>query len=124
MASAREPVVLAPVKPWNLQHGNDSCQLFRTFGNPASPTSFVLERIAPDAPFTMMVYGSALNCKPDGRQATATLVGSAGPSFDEGEITETTKGKLTAIHWSGIGLLPEEPAEERRLRNERAISPS
>ena len=112
-ASAREPVVLAPVKPWNLHYADNSCQLFRQFGDAAKPTTFVLERLAPDTPFTMMVFGHALSAKPDGRKAAAAFIPDTGQRFDEGEVTETIKGRQTAIHWSRIGLLPKDAAEEK-----------
>jgi hypothetical protein len=117
-ASAREPTVLAPVKPWNLHYADNSCQLFRQFGNATNPTTFVLERMAPDSPFTMMVFGGALSAKPDGRKAAAVFLPESGPSFDEGEVTETTKGRQTAIHWSRVGLV-EEPLEDAAIPDRR-----
>lgn len=117
-ASAREPAVLAPVKPWNLHYADNSCQLFRQFGDAARPTTFVLERLTPDSPFTMMVFGGALSAKPDGRKATAVFLPGSNPTFDDGEVTETTKGRQTAIHWGRVGLV-KEPLDDTVIPDRR-----
>ena len=106
-ASAREPLVLAPIKPWNLHYSDNSCQLFRSFGDPAKPTNLVLESLGPDSGMTMMVFGGALASKPMQGEGKATFLPSTGRSFDGGKISQTTTDKQTAIYWSGVSLLPE-----------------
>lgn len=121
-ASAREPLVLAPVKPWNLHYSDNSCQLFRSFGDPANPTQLVLESLGPDSGMMMMVFGGALTSKPTTDRAKATFVPSTGRSFDNGRVSETTSDKKTAIHWSGVSLLPEIKAGRNGKDDDRAQS--
>ncbi len=111
-ATAREPLVLAPVKPWNLHYSDNSCQLFRSFGDPAKPTHLVLESLAPDSSMTMMVFGGALTSRPTQGEGKASFLPATGRSFDEGKISETTTDKQTAIYWSGVSLLPESEADQ------------
>lgn len=114
-ASAREPLVLAPVKPWNLHYGDNSCQLFRQFGDPAKPTSLAIESLAPDNGLTMLVYGGVLSARQGSGKASASFVSGPSRSFDDGRITETTKGGQTALYWSSISLLPEEPQSSEEV---------
>jgi hypothetical protein len=97
-ASAREPLVLAPLKPWNLHYSDNSCQLFRSFGDPAEPTHLVLESLAPDSNMTMIVFGGALKSKPAQGEGKATFLPGTSRSFDKGKISETTANKQTAIY--------------------------
>jgi hypothetical protein len=118
---AREPAVLAPLRPWNLHYGENSCLLLRTFGDPANPATFVLERLAPETPYTMMVFGGPLSSRPFGITAKAAFLPSTGRSFNDGSISETTAKKQTAIFWNAVDLLPEGEAEagkpESRIRD-------
>nr|WP_314441850.1 hypothetical protein [uncultured Sphingomonas sp.] len=111
-AGAREPITLAPVKPWNLHYSDNSCQLFRQFGDPAKPTTLVLESMAPDSGMTMMVFGGRLTSKPNQGTAKAAFTPVPGRIFDDGKITETTEGRQTALYWSSVGLLPDTPRDE------------
>ena len=122
-ASAREPLVLAPVKPWNLHYSDHSCQLFRSFGDAANPTNMVLESLGPDSGMTMMVFGGALTSKSTQGTGKVSFLPDTGRSFDRGKISATTKGKQTAIYWSGVSLLPgskEEPKEVIDRARQRA----
>lgn len=119
-ASAREPLVLAPVKPWNLHYSENSCQLFRSFGDPANPTNMVFESLGPDSSMTMMVFGGALASEAIQGMGKVSFVPSTGRSFDEGKISKTTKGKQTAIYWNGVSLLPESEENPKEETNDRA----
>ncbi len=112
-ASAREPLVLAPLKPWNLHYSDNSCQLFRSFGDPAEPTHLVLESLAPDSSMTMIVFGGALKSKPAQGEGKATFLPGTSRSFDKGKISETITDKQTAIYWSGVSLLPDTENSDR-----------
>jgi hypothetical protein len=114
-AQARAPVVLAPVKPWNLHYAENSCQLFRTFGDPAKPTTLVLEQIAPDTPMTMMVYGGVLSARVGSGKAQASFLPFADHRFEEGEVTQVAESGQTALMWTAVDLLagwPKEPGSD------------
>lgn len=114
--------MLAPVKPWNLHYSDNSCQLFRSFGDPAKPTNLVFESLAPDSSMTMMVFGGALTSKPTSDRAKATFLPAIGRTFDDGKVSETTSDKKTAIHWSGVSLLPETESDKKDKDDDRAQS--
>ena len=83
--------MLAPVKPWNLHYSDNSCQLFRSFGDPANPTQLVLGGASEEAGgLVVMVFGGALTSKPTTDKAKATFLPSTGRSFDDGKVSETT----------------------------------
>lgn len=113
-AEAREPTVLAPLSPWNLHYSDNSCQLFRTFGNAANPTHLAIESLGPDSGLTMLVHGGALSAKQGSGEAKATFVPSTGRTFDDGNVSETTESKKTAIYWGNISLLPETSRDQDR----------
>ena len=108
-ADAREPVVLAPLKPWNLHYAENSCQLFRTFGDPAKPTTLVLEQIAPDSPMTMMVYGGVLSARVGSGMAQAAFLPFVDNRFEFGDVTEVAESRQTALLWTSVNLLPGWP---------------
>jgi hypothetical protein len=115
LAQASKTVVLAPLKPWNLHYAENSCQLIRSFGDPARPTVMVLERIAPDMGMSLLVYGGSLTARVGGGKAKASFVPFTDRSFDDGEITETTTDRRTAILWPYVDLLPR-PQDDQSTR--------
>jgi hypothetical protein len=114
-ASAREPLMLAPVKPWNLHYSDNSCQLFRSFGDAANPTNMVFESLGPDTSMTMMVFGGALASKPTQGTGKVSFLPGAGRVFDGGKISETAKGKQTAIYWKSVSLLAESEEDSKEV---------
>jgi hypothetical protein len=120
-AAAREPVVLAPVKPWNLHYADNSCQLFRTFGDPAKPTTLVIERISPTSDMSLMVFGGVLRASLGSGDAKAVFLPFDTHVFSSFNVAETLGTKETAILWSAIDFQPGWKNEEprRKNRNER-----
>jgi hypothetical protein len=125
-ASARTPTTLAPLQPWNLHYAENSCQLIRTFGDPARPTTLVLERIAPDASMSLMVFGGGLSAKMGTGKGEAAFLPFDDHSFDHGDIAETVDARSTAILWSRIDLLPgwEKDATSRKPRKDESRDPA
>jgi hypothetical protein len=105
-ASAGTPTVHQPLKPWNLHFADQSCQLIRTFGDPAKPTTVVLERMSPGAVMTMMVFGGGLRSRPGDRPVTAAFLPFADHRFTSAEVAETVDTKLPAVVFTNVDFLP------------------
>lgn len=124
-ASARAPTLLAPVTPWNLHYADQSCQLLRSFGDPAKPTTMVLERISPDSSLSLMIFGPGLRARMDSGTARAAFLPHAKHRFESANVAETIDTKQSAIVWTTVDLLPgwedepfsRKPAGERPVRD-------
>jgi hypothetical protein len=124
-ASARAPTLLAPVTPWNLHYADQSCQLLRSFGDPAKPTTMVLERISPDSSLSLMIFGPGLRARMDSGTARAAFLPHAKHRFESANVAETVDTKQSAIVWTTVDLLPgwedepfsRKPAGERPVRD-------
>lgn len=124
-AAARAPTLLAPVTPWNLHYADQSCQLLRSFGDPAKPTTMVLERISPDSSLSLMIFGPGLRARMDSGTARAAFLPHAKHRFESANVAETVDTKQSAIVWTNVDLLPgwedecfsRKPAGERPVRD-------
>lgn len=56
-ASEREPVVLSPIGPWQLDMGENRCRLARLFGSDEEKTVFVLDQWGPSSSAQWAVAG-------------------------------------------------------------------
>lgn len=122
-AAAREPVVLAPVKPWNLNYAENSCQLFRSFGDKDRPTLLVLERLSPHSNVTLMVAGGGLRARAGSGEAEVTFLPFPDHTFKTDMVVLTAEGRQPAILWTSVNLLPgwdpaPDPAEGERPMND------
>ena len=70
----------------------------------------------------MTVFGGVLMFKLTTAKAKATFLPSTGRSFHDGKVSETTSDKKTAIHWSGVSLLPETESDKKDKDDDRAQS--
>ena len=113
-ASAREPLVLKPISPWNLQYKPESCRLVRAFGDPNRPTVMVLERISPGSPLSLLVYGGGLRSQMGDEGVTAAFLPFAANRFSALPVAETSSAKDPAIHWSGIMIRPQALTDKER----------
>jgi hypothetical protein len=111
--SARAPIVLAPLKTWNLHYADNSCKLIRPFGDPARPTVLVLQRLAPDSSMSMLVYGGGLRARGDDRDARAAFLPFANQQFERGAVAKVVENKDSAILWSEVGLVPDKEEDAR-----------
>ena len=102
VASAKEPVVLEPLSPWNLRYEENSCQLVRAFGDKAAPTVMVLERVSPESNLTLMVFGKGLNSRMGNGDAKAAFLPFRANQLDGGGVAETADKKQPAIYWTGV----------------------
>ncbi|QWC56850.1 hypothetical protein F7D01_06860 [Erythrobacter sp. 3-20A1M] len=59
-ALAREPVVLKPNSPWQLDYAESACRLTRSFGEADDPVVLVIAEYAPGDSFSMIVAGKPL----------------------------------------------------------------
>ncbi|WP_300973568.1 energy transducer TonB [Sphingomonas sp. LHG3406-1] len=115
LAAPRAPTVLAPASKWNLHYADQSCQLKRTFGDPANPTSLVFERIDPGSGMSMMVYGDPLRARSGLRNGKAAFLPFVDHPFEEGSVAETVANKKIAILWTSVDFLAgaEKPPETK-----------
>lgn len=121
-SAAREPTVLAPLKPWNLHYADNSCQLTRAFGHPAKPTVVALERISPDSAMSLMVFGGGLTARPGSGLGKASFAPFNDHQFENGVIAETVGTRQTAILWTSVDFLPGFP-ELPQVRKPSDIPP-
>lgn len=124
-ALATAPTMLAPLKPWNLHYAENRCQLIRTFGDSAKPTTMVLERIGPSPLKSLLVFGGELRARVGSGKARAAFLPFPKHVFETDKVAETTDTKQPAIMWTNVNLLPgwEAPPPPRsgeRPRNEPA----
>ncbi|WP_344708523.1 hypothetical protein [Sphingomonas humi] len=103
---AREPVLLKPLSPWNLQYQPESCKLVRSFGDPARPTVMVLERISPESPLSLLVYGGGLRSQIGDEGVTAAFLPFASNPFRDGAVAQTATTKDPAIYWLNVLIRP------------------
>lgn len=54
------PVELAPISPWNVNYGEESCKLIRAFGSEDSPVTISYERFGPAEWGSMVLIGKRL----------------------------------------------------------------
>jgi len=80
-ASPREPELLAPSSPWNVNYGDDSCRLARVFGADDAMTFVVLDQFAPGDAFKLTLGGKRFRYISNGGRASVRF----GP--DEAEQT-------------------------------------
>jgi hypothetical protein len=113
--AAKEPVRLAPVSPWNLHYGENSCRLGRTFGDKDKPTTLVLERASPGSPMSLLVFGDGVQARQNERNASAYFSSLEVEGFKEGTVLETVE-KKRAILWMYVDFLagPRKPEKDRR----------
>lgn len=118
-AEPKAPVTLAPLTPWNLDYGENSCKLARTFGDKANPLTLIFERIGPGSRMTMIALGGPLGAPMSAGWAKASFLPFAERVFEDGMIAETKETKKTAILWSGVGFVDEErlSPSDRRLKD-------
>ena len=105
-AAARAPVELAPLTPWNLHYADNSCQLARTFGDAANPTTLVFNRLLPTSDMTLMVFGGGLRARQGSGEAKASFLPFPEHEFVTLGVAETVDKRVPAIMWTGINLLP------------------
>lgn len=122
-AAPRAPQVLAPASKWNVHYGEDSCKLARHFGDPAKPTTLLMERIAPDSPLSLVVAGPPLRSKPEDGNAKASFLPFADHEFAEGEVAERLADKSTAIMWSRVDFLDGWKKEETGYKAPKDVKP-
>jgi hypothetical protein len=115
--------MLAPVKPWNLHYADQSCQLMRSFGDPAKPTTMVLERISPESTMSLMVFGAGLRARVNSGTARAAFLPNAEHRFESANVAETVETRQPAIMWTRVDLHPgwEETYPSRKLKEERPV---
>lgn len=106
LVAAAEPVRLQPASKWVLDYGENSCRLLRTFGDPATPTLLLFERLSPSSALSMVVIGKALDTPPGKDLATARFLGVEGLAFKEGQTATSASGKDPAVLWSSVGFTP------------------
>lgn len=104
-AAPRTPITLSPLSKWNLHYADQSCQLKRTFGDPARPTSLVFERIGPGEAMSMMIFGDPLRARMGSVDARAAFLPFADERFANGNVAETVTDKKVAILWTRVDLL-------------------
>lgn len=122
-AAAREPQVLAPVSKWVVHFGEESCKLGRQFGDPAKPTTLMMERIAPDAPMSLLVSGAPLRSKPDDGDAKVSFLPFAKHQFKDGNVAEVISDKSTAILWRGVDFLDGWKKEDTDYKPPKEVGP-
>lgn len=54
-AEAAEPVMLAPISPWNVEWSSTACSLRRAFGTKEKPSVLIIERYGPTDHFQLTV---------------------------------------------------------------------
>lgn len=81
-ASDNETVVLAPLTPWNLDMGANSCRIARHLGSEDKPTIFYMEQWRPSGEATWMVAGGPFSKFRRFRQTRFAF----GPDGDSGEF--------------------------------------
>lgn len=122
-AAPREPQVLAPVSKWVVHFGEESCKLGRQFGDAGKPTTLLIERIAPDAPMTLLVSGAPLRSKPADGDAKASFLPFAGHEFKDGNVAEVISDKSTAILWPRVDFLDGWKKEDDEYKPPKDVGP-
>ncbi len=108
IAAAPEPLCLKPSSPWVVDYGENSCRLFRTFGQGDTQTRFVMESPAPDE-MDMLITGKPLATFQE--QVPARFLPVGGEMF-EGNVAQVVTNKVPAILWaSTIRMLPDSVIE-------------
>ncbi|MCW3797904.1 energy transducer TonB [Sphingomonas sp. BN140010] len=117
-AAPKESIRLAPLSPWNLHYGDNSCRLGRLFGSAAKPTSLVLERISPGGSMSLLVFGGDLKAREGEAGGSVQLLPVPGREFDTGGVTQTAETEEPAILWPHIELLAPHRKSRQELREE------
>lgn len=81
-ANDNEAIVLAPLSPWNLDMGANSCRIARHVGSEDKPTIFYMEQWGPSDQATWMVAGGPFSKFRRFRQTQFAF----GPDGDSGEF--------------------------------------
>ncbi|NJC04979.1 hypothetical protein GGQ97_000772 [Sphingomonas kaistensis] len=118
--------VLAPAGKWNVHFGDNSCKLIRQFGDPAKPTTLMMERIAPGANLSLLVTGPLLRSRTDDGIAKAAFLPFEDHEFSSGKIAETRSDKSSAILWTNVDFLDgwkKEPREYKRQKDVKPLDP-
>ena len=111
--SAKVPVTLAPASKWNLHYAEGSCQLIRTFGETAQPLTMVFERISPDAPLSLLVFGGSFKTRPGTSGAKIAFLPFPALRENEGMVVETATDKKPALFFNRVHLMPDEEAKNK-----------
>lgn len=123
LIAADPPMRLQPSSPWNVEYGQNSCRLMRTFGEGPNKTSLLLESPAPGN-LTMLVVGRPL--KTGLREVPGKFLPEAGEAM-KGRLAESSEDHAPAVLWAGVELEPDtivnrqkkQAAEERKRPNVR-----
>jgi TonB family protein len=123
-AKEREPVVLEPSSPWNLNYGDDSCRLIRSFGEGKDAHVMFFEVVGPSMQFGLTLAGPQMRHFRSERH-TPLQFGDSLP----GHITEPQVGDLKsigpAVIYGSIGLVPEaEDGSDDEAQPDPIIAPS
>ena len=100
-ATARAPQVLAPSGDWQPLKSPHSCKFARSFGEGRKRTVAILERIAPGAKLSLMVFGPGLRSSPAAWGSQMRFLPHSDRVFKDGLSARTAKGD-TAIQWSSV----------------------
>jgi hypothetical protein len=102
----KAPTVLSPTSKWNLHYADNSCQLMRTFGDPARPVQLLLERTDPQSSLSLLVFGGPLRSSMDAGEAKAFFSPFDSHVHGSGTIAQTVDAKETALFWNRINFHP------------------
>jgi hypothetical protein len=105
-ALAREPLVLAPSTPWNLNYADDSCQLARGFGQGADQVILYLEQFSPGQHYNVRLIGKPF--KSAGLHTNLRLWGNGGEPLSVPALSGTTGDKQPMLAFTAdIAEFPE-----------------
>ncbi len=117
-ASAREPVRLSPIMPWNLRYEPESCQLVRAFGDEKNPTVLVMEQLGPNSSLSLMVFGAGLRSKMGDAPVSAAFLPFQAHSFESAPVAETDNGEADG-DLLAVRIVPD-AFDDPRERNGKA----
>lgn len=104
--AAKEPLVLKTNSKWTVNYANDSCRLFRQFGDDAHSAFLVIDRFGPGDGFNLILAGKPFEYKGSQEELSVQF----GPNEPEQKVKFFTgdfgKGVPALIQRGDIGLGP------------------
>jgi Gram-negative bacterial TonB protein C-terminal len=114
----KEPLILKPTTPWNVDYADDRCRLMRQFGEGDEQTFAIFDRYAPDDDFQLILVGRPFKSTLD----KGKVVIQFGPNEGE-QSPEFFRGNLGALPamvvTHRVRLAPPTPADEVILANQK-----
>lgn len=104
LVAAVHPVELEPTTPWDVDYGDNSCRLIRTFGSGKTETKLAFESDTPGA-LDMLVIGKSLRTSEE--RVAARFLPVRGATFD-GDVAQTVDKGDPAILWGSVRMAPDD----------------